>query len=64
MLYLRSFVNGTQGDMKPIAESLFSAGLLSNGGFDGGSAVGNDGGTVFYINEYGELLVKYGLDDG
>lgn len=58
---LLEFRDGTQGDSTPIAESLLSAGLLSNGGFSGGTAAGNDGGVIYVMNEYGELLKQYAL---
>ena len=61
--HLRGFRNGPQGAMTPIAESLFSAGLLSNGGLDGGSADGNDGGVIYCINEFGHMLLKHGLGE-
>lgn len=59
---LRDFKDGTQGTAAPIAESLLSAGLLSHGGFDGGSAVGDDGGIIFVMNEYGQLLKIHALN--
>lgn len=61
--HLRGFRNGPQGAMTPIAESLFSAGLLSNGGLDGGSADGDDAGVIYCINEFGYMLLKHGLGD-
>lgn len=62
--YLRTFKDGVQGQMFEIAESLYSAGLLSMAGLDGGiSENPNSGGTVFVLNQYGKLLVKYGLPD-
>lgn len=61
--HLRGFRNGAQGAMTPIAESLFSAGLLSNGGLDGGSADGDDGGVIYCINEYGYMLLKHGMGE-
>ncbi len=59
--YLKSFSHGTQGQMTPIAESLFSAGFLSNCGFNGGNAAGEGSGVVYGMNEYGRLLVTHGL---
>lgn len=61
---LRMFQNGVQGDLTPIAESLHAAGLISNAGIDGGDAWGNNSGVIYCINEYGELLTKYGLGAG
>ncbi|MBD5804077.1 hypothetical protein AZOA_35200 [Azoarcus sp. Aa7] len=58
---LKEFREGTQGDSTPIAESLLAVGLLSNGGFDGGTAGGNDGGVIYVLNEYGRLLIQYAL---
>jgi hypothetical protein len=59
---MKSFKPGLQRELTPIAESLFAAGLLSSGGIDGGS-VGDplSGGTIYKLNEYGALLVKFGL---
>lgn len=57
--YLKGFTDGTQKAV-PIAESLLAAGLLSNGGLDGGTD-GDEGGVIFNMNEYGKLLVKHGL---
>ncbi len=54
--FLKSFEAGLPED-KESGEALFSAGFLSNGGFDGGSSVDADsGGTIFYLNRYGKLL--------
>jgi hypothetical protein len=61
LFLLQSFTNGTQGEFTPIAESLQSAGLLSNGGFDGGTLDGDDGGVLYVMNEYGHLLKQYAL---
>lgn len=58
---LREFKEGTQGKSTPIAESLLAAGLLSNGGFDGGTVEGNDGGVIYVMNEYGSFLKQYAL---
>ncbi|ODU35095.1 hypothetical protein [Sphingopyxis sp. SCN 67-31] len=59
---LRNFSNGVQREKTPIAESLLAAGLLSNGGTDGGDF--SDplaGGIIFNLNEYGDLLKRFGL---
>lgn len=61
LVMLKGFKEGTQGDATPIAESLLSAGLLSNGGLDGGTASENDGGVIYVLNEYGRLIVEYAL---
>ena len=59
--YIKSFRNGTQGKMTAVADALFSAGLLSNVGIDGGHMSDpNSGGTIYELNEYGEMLVKFG----
>ena len=58
---LHHFNEGMQGEFTPIAESLLSVGLLSNAGIDGGNIDGDSGGVHYVINEYGRLLVKYGL---
>lgn len=58
---LQEFRDGTQGDATPIAESLLSVGLLSNGGIDGGDMGKDDGGIIFVMNEYGRLLKQYAL---
>jgi hypothetical protein len=62
--HLKSFKDGVQGVLTPIVESLHAAGVVSNCGFDGGTAEENSSGVVYCINEYGELLVKYGLGVG
>lgn len=59
---LQNFEEGTQGENAPIAESLFSIGLLSHGGIDGGNWAGRDNGVIFVMNEYGRLLSKYALN--
>jgi hypothetical protein len=61
---LENFSEGTQGENSAIAESLFSVGLLSHGGIDGGTWEGRDGGVIFVMNEYGRLLTKYALCPG
>ena len=54
---MKKFRDGVQIDRER-AEGLFSAGLLSNGGFDGGSRDDDEtGGTIFVLNRYGKLLV-------
>lgn len=58
---LKGFKDGVQGDETPIAESLLAAGLLSSGGFDGGTFENDDAGIIFTLNEYGRLLQKYVL---
>lgn len=60
--YLKKFKKGVQGPGIDIAASLFSVGLLGDYGFDGG-IVGDpeSGGTLYDLNEYGRLLLKYAL---
>lgn len=60
--YLIKFKPGPQREMQEIADALFSTGLLRNSGLDGGT-IGDalSGGTIYEINRYGELLIKYGL---
>jgi hypothetical protein len=53
---LKSFKDGVPEDTER-AEALFSAGFLSNGGFDGGGALDTDpSGTIFVLNRYGRLI--------
>ncbi len=60
--YLINFKSGTQREMQAIADALFSTGLLRNCGLDGGTIDDAlSGGTIYEINRYGELLIKYGL---
>lgn len=60
--YLKSFKPGVQGSGTAIATMLFSAGLLADNGIDGGNFSEPDsGGTIFGLNEYGDLLLKFGL---
>lgn len=60
--YLANFQPGTQGEMQPVADALFSAGLLRNCGLDGGIISDPlSGGTIYELNRYGELLLEYGL---
>ncbi len=60
--YLTSFTDGIQSNPN-IAESLKSAGLLSWAGMDGGN-VGKpgSGGSFYELNDYGTMLLKYGLN--
>lgn len=58
---LNNFSDGTQGNNSAIAESLFSIGLLSQGGIDSGSWNDEGGGIIFVMNEYGRLLKDYVL---
>ncbi len=61
--YLRSFSSGVQKDAD-VAVSLFSAGFLSNTGFDGGGIDQSQepGGLTYALNEYGELLLAHGFE--
>lgn len=60
--YLTSFTDGIQSNPN-IAESLKSVGLLSWAGMDGGN-VGKpgSGGSFYELNDYGTMLLKYGLN--
>lgn len=60
--FLVRFKPGTQREMEPVADALFSAGLLRNAGIDGGNISDPmSGGTIYKLNEFGELLLKHGL---
>ena len=62
--HLPRFENGPQlAESKIVVEALQSAGLLSTEGFDGGNLGENPirSGTIYVLNEYGELLIRYGL---
>lgn len=60
--FLKTFREGTQREHAPIAESLFAAGVLSDAGIDGGNVSDPlSGGTIYRLNVYGELLLKYAL---
>jgi hypothetical protein len=60
--YLTSFTSGIQSN-PDIAESLKNAGLLNWAGIDFGY-VGqpSSAGNMYELNEYGKMLLKYGLD--
>ena len=60
--YLTSFTPGIQSHPH-IAASLQSAGLLNSAGLDGGY-VGkpSSGGVLYELNNYGRMLLDYGLD--
>ncbi|MUO87158.1 hypothetical protein [Agrobacterium vitis] len=52
-----------------VADALFSAGLLSNDGIDGGTYQsveegGEPGGTIYSRNRYARLLIEFGLSSG
>jgi hypothetical protein len=60
--YLTRFSSGIQ--RKPdIDASLQSAGLLKWAGMDGGN-LGEpfSGGVIYELNDYGKMLLQYGLD--
>ena len=60
--YLTSFTYGIQSNPH-IAASLQSAGLLNWAGMDGGYLGEPSSGGVFYeLNDYGRMLLDYGLD--
>jgi hypothetical protein len=60
--YLTRFSSGIQSNPN-IAASLQSAGLLIIAGMDGGN-LGEpfSGGVLYELNEYGKMLLQYGLD--
>jgi hypothetical protein len=52
------------GYLQPIAESLQSAGLLSQAGIDGGDVDGtSSGGYIYHLNIFGRLLVETTIKD-
>jgi hypothetical protein len=60
--YLLKFESGVQRNSN-IAASLQSVGLLSFSGIDGGNFDNEDsGGVIYVLNEYGKILLEYGLD--
>lgn len=62
--HLPRFESGPQLDeFRIVVEALQSVGLLSTAGFDGGNMDEDPmrSGTVYVLNEYGELLIRYGL---
>lgn len=60
--YLLMFTSGIQSNPN-IAASLQSAGLLSFTGMDGGTFDEPfSGGVVYELNEYGKMLLQYGLN--
>jgi hypothetical protein len=59
---LEIFRQGPMVANEPEVQSLFSAGLLSNAGIDGGDFEGN-GGTIYQLNRYGEIMLKHVLTD-
>lgn len=59
---LVGFQDGVQGDSETIADSLFSVGVLSNDGVDGGMITEEgSSGTIYSVNEYGRLIAKHAL---
>jgi len=62
LYYLLNFTYGVQRNPN-IAASLESIGLLSFAGIDGGKlSEPTSGGVIYGLNEYGKMLLKYGLD--
>ena len=60
--YLTSFTFGIQSN-PDIAASLQSAGLLTLAGMDCGNLdEPSSGGNMYELNEYGKMLLQYGLD--
>jgi hypothetical protein len=61
--YLRRFPEGAHADMADTAASLFSVGLLRQTGQNYGSmSAPISSPNVYELNEYGRLLLEYGLD--
>ncbi|WP_245521811.1 hypothetical protein [Rhizobium leguminosarum] len=59
---LPDFVDDKVQPDEAVADALFSAGLLRNGGISGGGP--DEPGGIFYArNRYAQLLVKFGLAD-
>jgi hypothetical protein len=54
---LNTFIGAPRATTEPEAEGLFSSGLLSNGGMDGGS-FDSEGGTIYMLNRYGEIMLR------
>ncbi|MBT1711241.1 hypothetical protein KK062_23555 [Fulvivirgaceae bacterium PWU5] len=40
-----------------VLEHLFSIGLISNAGFDGGDAAGNNSGVIYQLNDFGKIFL-------
>ncbi len=63
--YLLQFTSGIQSN-PDIAASLQSVGLLSFAGIDGGTFIDggelSSGGVIYELNDYGKMLLQYGLD--
>jgi hypothetical protein len=60
--YLAKMKNGVQKEGASIAESLFSAGFLSDCGIDMGNSTDElSGGTIFKRNRFGKMLVRFGM---
>ena len=60
--YLTSFTSGIQSN-PDIAASLQSAGLLNWAGMDCGIlGEPSSGGALYELNDYGKMLLQYGLD--
>ena len=60
--YLNSFQPGLPKD-PDVAASLYAAGLLADTGYDGGG-IDQDlepGGFTYELNDYGKLLISYGI---
>lgn len=65
LAHLQKFENGPQfPEFQTVVEALQSVGFLSTAGFDGGTFGTEEptkAGTIYKLNEYGEMLIKYGL---
>jgi hypothetical protein len=69
LLLLPDLNDGKVQPDEGIADALFSAGLLSNDGSDGGTYLsveegGEPGGTIYSRNRYARLLMEFGLSSG
>lgn len=69
LLLLPDLNDGKVQPDEGIADALFSAGLLSNDGSDGGTFLsveegGEPGGTIYSRNRYARLLIEFGLSSG
>lgn len=62
LAYLKTFEPGVQRNSEAIAGMLAADGLLKQVGIDGGTYDSPDsGGMTYYMTEYGQMLVEYGL---
>ena len=60
---LRGFTFGNWPGKEAQAQNLASLGFLYQAGFDGGDVSDpNSGGILYQISQFGEWIVRYGLD--